>query len=109
MGYLCLSPATDSDTDEVRRSSCHLMQCFDLTSLKVAGDGNCLPRAGDKLIYGIEAYHIEVRIRISLELALNDSFYMFLPYGLSASQLSTTTSITRNYAMYSQTFAASKF
>ncbi len=104
--HVCLSPATYSTIDEV---SAQLLppQCLDLTPLKVAGDGNCLPRAGSKLMFGNEAQHIEVRVRIALELALNTCYLndSFLADGLSATQLSTTTSITRNYAMYSQTFA----
>ncbi len=62
-------------------------------------------------MFGNEAYHIEVRVRIALELALNNCYLNdSLADGLSATHLSTITSITRNYALCPRTFAlGSKF
>lgn len=60
--------------------------------IMIVGDGNCLPRCGSLLAYGSEAYHLEIRLRVALELILHKECYLdseYLSRGLSGGQKMT--------------------
>ena len=40
------------------------------------GDGNCLPRSLSRLMFGVEHRHAEVRVRLTVEGALNRNRYL---------------------------------
>ena len=42
----------------------------------IYGDGNCLPRCGSFFAFGTEDCHIEVRVRIAIELITHSSYYL---------------------------------
>lgn len=57
--------------------------------IMIFGDGNCLPRCGSLLAYGSEAYHLEIRLRIAIELILHRESYLdsvYLSRGLPAGE-----------------------
>ncbi|CAF0841969.1 unnamed protein product [Brachionus calyciflorus] len=58
-----------------------------LIPIKVFGDGNCLFRALSLLLYGNDTFHIELRLRCILEMALNTNQY--LENNLLSTQLET--------------------
>lgn len=43
--------------------------------IRVGADGNCLFRTVSKGLYGSESYHIELRLRAALEIALHSDSY----------------------------------
>lgn len=47
-----------------------------LTPVSIYGDGNCLPRCGSLLAFGQEDEHVELRVRLACELALNADVYL---------------------------------
>ena len=72
-----------------------------LYPLLTKADGNCLPRSGSFLAYGTEEYHVDIRLRIALEMMVHKDVYMdpdFLKRGLPPNQ-SGPTPVT--YAQYS--------
>jgi hypothetical protein len=51
----------------------------------VDGDGNCLARCGSILAYGAECYHLDIRLRIAIEMIIHQDQYLdadFLSKGL---------------------------
>jgi hypothetical protein len=55
----------------------------------IEGDGNCLARVGSVLLFGTEAHHLEVRLRIATEMVLFRDCYLdqdYLSKGLPANQ-----------------------
>ena len=51
----------------------------------VDGDGNCLARCGSLLAYGTECYHLDIRLRIAIEMISHQDQYLdsdFLSKGL---------------------------
>lgn len=48
----------------------------DLVPIKVSGDGNCLPRSASMLVFGDQQHHVEMRVRLACELALNKDYYL---------------------------------
>ncbi|XP_050388651.1 uncharacterized protein LOC126820602 [Patella vulgata] len=54
--------------------------------VEIYGDGNCLPRSASMLIFGNQLRHVEIRIRIALEMVSFESVYLdneFLRHGLT--------------------------
>ena len=41
----------------------------------VEADGNCMPRCGSLIAYGTENHHLEIRLRIFIEMVWNEAFY----------------------------------
>ena len=73
--------------------------------IKIIGDGNCLPRCGSMLAFGNEDHHLEIRARIVVELALNETVYMndeYLRRGVIGQ--GGKGKITNRYAMYSDQY-----
>jgi hypothetical protein len=55
----------------------------------IEGDGNCLARVGSVLLFGSEAHHLEVRLRIATEMVLFRDCYLdqdYLSKGVPANQ-----------------------
>lgn len=48
----------------------------DLFPVTVEADGNCLPRCGSLIAFGSEDYHSEIRLRIGVEMALHQDYYL---------------------------------
>jgi hypothetical protein len=60
-----------------------------LFPIVVEGDGNCLTRVGSMLGYGTESYHLEIRLRIAVELILHKDLYLdeaYLSRGLPGNE-----------------------
>jgi hypothetical protein len=58
----------------------------------IEGDGNCLSRCGSILAYGSPAYHMDIRLRIAVELILHRELYLqtdYLSRGLPDGQVLT--------------------
>ena len=56
-----------------------------LQPYSIYGDGNCLPRCGSVAAVGNQDSHVEIRVRIAIEMALHEEDYMspsFLAQGL---------------------------
>ena len=95
----CMSCKLGQEVDEVSMD----LAPGDLTGnikfpIKIIGDGNCLPRCGSMLAFKNEDHHLEIRVRIVLELALNETVYMnndYLRRGIIGKG-----QITNSYAMY---------
>ncbi|XP_076452698.1 uncharacterized protein LOC143288233 [Babylonia areolata] len=47
-----------------------------LVPVSIGGDGNCLPRCASVLAYGNEDHHLEMRMRIAIEMALHSGHYL---------------------------------
>ncbi|KAL8618685.1 hypothetical protein ACOMHN_048861 [Nucella lapillus] len=47
-----------------------------LLPISIEGDGNCLPRCAALLATGSEKAHVEMRVRIIVELAVNEQYYL---------------------------------
>ena len=47
-----------------------------LYPVMIEADGNCLSRCGSVLAYGTEAHHIDVRLRIAVELIRHKEYYL---------------------------------
>lgn len=76
-------------------------RCENLTAVSVYGDGNCLARCGSLIMYGDEKHHLDVRLRIVCELALNVDTYLdsiFLARGYSSTK---GENLHVQYAMFS--------
>lgn len=74
---------------------------------KVPADGNCLPSSGSVLACGSSVKATEIRIRILIELVLNDSKYLdseFLQRGLPIQMIHSSVSLPKIYAQYSDMF-----
>ena len=44
--------------------------------VNIVGDGNCGPRVASQVIFGNQKFHIEIRVRIALEMALHENYYL---------------------------------
>jgi hypothetical protein len=66
----------DSKLDKVSMDLFPDQDFPDLVPVRVAGDGNCLPRSASMLIFGDQQHHLEMRVRMACELALNKEFYL---------------------------------
>ena len=44
--------------------------------IKIYGDGNYLARVGSMFAYGSEEYHLDVRLRIVMELVMHRDYYL---------------------------------
>ncbi len=65
-------------------------------------DGNCLPHAASKLMFGTKENHLEVRMQLVFEAVKNENQYLSKTYLLEgASQRTCGTPLTQMYAMYS--------
>ena len=67
----------------------------------VYGDGNCLFRAVSIFIWGNENHHLELRIRTTIEMALNEDLYLdntFLQRGLP--DVSKAMFLTKQYCQF---------
>ncbi|XP_070178222.1 vertnin-like [Littorina saxatilis] len=58
------------------------------TPFSIYGDGNCLPRCCSLLAYGTEEHHLEMRVRIVIELAVNKAHYLSYPVARFCAQYS---------------------
>ena len=66
----------DSKLDKVSMDLFPDQDFPDLVPVRVEGDGNCLPRSASMLIFGDQQHHLEMRVRMACELALNKEFYL---------------------------------
>ena len=48
----------------------------DMCPYKIYGDGNCLYRVGSVFFWGDEEHHVEVRVRVAIELGLFEDAYL---------------------------------
>ena len=68
--------------------------------ISIIGDGNCFPRTVSVLTLGTESHHVEMRVRIITEMAVNFIMYtdpLFLPKG-SADDGTSLLAFVRKYA-----------
>ncbi|XP_070176029.1 uncharacterized protein [Littorina saxatilis] len=70
----------------------------EFTPIKVYGDGNCLPRSASVLAFGHEDNHVEMRVRIAVEMALYRQFY------LSNTMSHVVANLPKKSAMYSENY-----
>ena len=74
-------------TDDRSRQLLREMQEYEeYQPIPIFGDGNCLPRCGSLFMCSHEERHVEMRVRIAVELAMNDELYLddtFLSEGTS--------------------------
>lgn len=71
--------------------------------IQTVGDGNCLPRVGSLFAFGTEEHHVEIRVRIFMELCRFEDTYVdnsFLNRGMSVQ----SDKIAIAYASYSGVF-----
>ena len=47
-----------------------------LVPISIEGDGNCLPRCAAVLATGAQNAHVEMRVRMAVELAAHEQFYL---------------------------------
>ncbi|XP_021343382.1 uncharacterized protein LOC110443481 isoform X1 [Mizuhopecten yessoensis] len=47
-----------------------------LVPIRTVGDGNCLPRVGSLFAFGNEKHHVEMRVRIFMELCQFEDYYL---------------------------------
>ena len=47
-----------------------------LLPIEIVGDGNCLPRCGSVIAYGTQAHHLEIRLRIAIEMVQYRDLYL---------------------------------
>ena len=89
-------------TDDRSRQLLREMQEYEeYQPIPIFGDGNCLPRCGSLFMCGHEERHVEMRVRIAVELAMNDELYLddtFISEGTSQKE---TSSVSHTYAMFS--------
>ena len=70
--------------------------------VRIYGDGNCLPRCASLMAYGTQDHYDEMRIRITLELAIHMDMYLdndFLQLGHHVGD-----DLPKQYAMYSEQY-----
>ena len=71
----------DEQSSELLREA----NIFSLEALSVVADGNCLPRCASILLYNSQEKHVEMRVRIIVELVVHKDTYLddsFLEKGL---------------------------
>ena len=81
-------------------------KCVGQLPVIVVGDGNCLPRSGSILAFGNELTHKEIRARIAVELACNESIYIdnsYLNSGVSLPD-DEKRNLCKTYTMFSDKY-----
>ena len=48
--------------------------------IEILGDGNCLARCGSIYAYGVSCYHLDIRLRVAMELIIHQEMYMDVDY-----------------------------
>ncbi|OWF40046.1 uncharacterized protein LOC110464286 [Mizuhopecten yessoensis] len=77
----------------------------DHVPIQIVGDGNCLPRVGSLFAFGNEMWHLEIRVRIFIELCLFEDTYLndsYLNRGLETNKQTKSTATL--IAQYSDVF-----
>jgi hypothetical protein len=72
--------------------------------LSVLGDGNCLPRCGSLVCFGVESGHIEMRGRIIVELVLHEHLYLQDSYLSDGFVPRKNESCSKMFAMFSEEY-----
>jgi hypothetical protein len=90
------------------REDCHAADLYPsdaprLIPIQIYGDGNCLPRSASLLACGSEDKHVEMRVRMTIELAIHDEFYLS-DVSLSDPNVPESVQWSTEYASYSQQF-----
>ena len=73
----------------------------------IYGDGNCLFRTGSAALWGTEDEHVEMRVRVVLEMAVHEKLYLnhdFLSRGL---EINNSPGLPAIYCQYLETYVAS--
>ena len=69
--------------------------------IPIFGDGNCFPRCGSMFICGHEDRHVEMRVRIAVEMAMNDDVYLDDALLSEGATQEESSSLSHTYAMLS--------
>ncbi|XP_076440671.1 uncharacterized protein LOC143280062 isoform X1 [Babylonia areolata] len=76
-----------------------------LMPIQIYGDGNCLPRCASLLATGVQEHHFQMRLRIAVELAAHEDFY------LTEENLRSTASpadYLKTYALFSDQYTSTE-
>lgn len=72
----CKSPQAKHYTTDQTALKLFPSDISGLLPVEIYGDGNCLPRCGSLFAFEHQRYHTEIRARVTIELALNEDFYI---------------------------------
>ena len=98
-------PTSDMETLDVNASDLlsEMTDYNNLTPITIPPYGDCLPCSGSFYAFGNVEHHIEIRVRIAVELAIHSELYLddqFLASGVNANYTPRTIS----YAMFSKLY-----
>ena len=71
----------------------------DLIPIRIVGDGNCLPRCASVFVFGTERNHVEIRVRMAVELAAHPTEYSHVAkkYNIYSEDFHINSSANENY------------
>jgi hypothetical protein len=73
-------------------------------AVTIFGDGNCLPRCGSMFAYGCEVQHLEIRLRIAVEMIQHRDLYLNSDYLARGHPLPNSDMLPQRFAQYSEVY-----